>query len=790
MRISVGKNRFEKVWTTREVTWEQFAKKCSQTLRTNETMEEYKKASKKDQASIKDVGGFVGGIFKDGKRKNGNIECRSMLTLDLDNAVPDVWGVITGVLKCKCLIYSTHKHTHENPRVRLIIPLAREVSAQEYEPISRWVANLIGIEMVDDTCHEAHRLMYWASTSRDGEFVFEEQDGELLSPDEVLATYKDWRDTSEWAFSNRYIQKFNSNIEKQADPREKKGIVGAFCRTYSVTEAIDKFIPDIYQPSVNEGRYHYVKADSMAGVIIYNDTFAYSHHATDPCHGILMNSFDVVRLHKFGYLDEGIVQGTPVVKFPSFTAMRRFAMEDEEVKKELISNSVDDDFKEENKGNNDWLVKLDVDKKGKIKPTLSNLVEIFRNDVSLKGISYNEQTYNIDVKNKNKLPWNRVKDGWSDVDMSALKVYIEKKYYIWSPAKIKDALNTVILERTFHPVREYFEKLPKWDGVKRVETLLIDYLGAKDSKYVRAVTRKTLVAGVARIYEPGVKYDSVLVLTGAQGVGKSMLLSKLGGKWFTDALTLADMKDKSGAEKLQGFWIIELSEMAGMRKVDIESVKSFITRQDDTYRQAYGTVVESHPRQCIICGTSNNNNFLRDITGNRRFLPVEVSRNAKKHPISITQQEIAQIWAETLILYKNGESLTLDKDEVVLADIMQKQALEVDDREGLVKEYLEKKIPKKWASMSLNDRRYFLAGKDINSQEEGTELRQKVCALEIWSECFSKEPSSISKRDSYEIKTIMEKIEGWSAYDGSTTGKLRFGNFGVQKAYVRSKFIE
>jgi predicted P-loop ATPase len=203
--------------------------------------------------------------------------------------------------------------------------------------------------------------------------------------------------------------------------------------------------------------------------------------------------------------------------------------------------------------------------------------------------------------------------------------------------------------------------------------------------------RKTLVAAVARIYEPGIKFDYILVLNGSQGIGKSTFFAKLGGAWFSDSLTVSDMRDKAGAEKLQGYWILELGELAGLRKIDVETVKSFITRTDDKFRQSYGINVENHPRQCIIVGSTNNiSGFLRDITGNRRFWPVRVSGGKKS---VWDMEDVEQIWAEALLRYKEGEALLLKGDEELMALEEQRDAMEADGREGLIGDYLETLIP-------------------------------------------------------------------------------------------------
>lgn len=792
MRIAVGNSRMDKKWKNKDMSWDDFKQKCSQTIRTTETVAEYRKMSKPAQDNAKDVGGFVGGALKQGKRKNGFVDGRSMLTLDLDHAVPEVWDAVTMLFDFKCLMYSTHKHTPEAPRVRLIIPLSREVSAEEYAPVSRMVAKDIGMEMVDDTCHEAARLMYWPSTSSDGVFLFESQDGPMLNPDDILARYKDWHDTSEWPMSSRQSEIVKRTIAKQADPLEKEGMVGAFCRAYSIEEAIDTFIPDIYKPSAMAGRYDYIPADSSAGVVIYDDKFAYSHHATDPACGQLMNAFDVVRIHKYGALDDKAKPDTSPSKMPSFKAMVDFAIKDEKVKLQLAKErelQAADDFDDGNDVN--WQTKLELDKNGGISESLTNFVTILRYDQRLHEIAYNEHSCGISIRDAELLPWDQLKPGWSDADLASLTAYLDRVYHIFSPSKLKNALLTITAERSFHPIKEYLEGLPVWDGKKRLETLLIDYLGAEDSSYVRAVTRKTLVAAVARVYEPGIKFDTVLVLSGPQGIGKSMFFAKLGGVWFSDSLTISDMRDKTGAEKLQGFWIMEIGEMNGIKKVEVETVKSFASRQDDKFRVAYGTVVESHPRQCVICGTSNSQHFLRDVTGNRRFWPVQVTGECEKHPWNMDKHLLEQIWAEALTLYNAGEELILKGNDAEMAAEKQQEALENDDREGLVREYLDKLLPADWAKLSLSEKRMYLAGDEFTTQNRaGVAPRDKVCNLEIWAECFGREPANIRKQDSYELNAIMAKIDGWKRYDGNKSGKLSFKDYGSQIAYVRTAIAD
>lgn len=786
IRLSTGNSRMEKKWNLVEMELSEFRERISTTHRTSETVEQYRKMNKAQQDSIKDVGGFVLGTLKDGRRKKETVLTRSGLTLDMDYGTPDIMDEIEMFFDFHCMIYSTHKHTPEKPRLRLIIPLAREVTPDEYGAVARKVAEEIGIELFDDTTYEPSRLMYWPSTSADGEFVFREIEGKTLDPDAVLSQYKDWRNTAEWPVSKRQQTIVQRNIQKQANPLEKPGIVGAFCRTYSIRDAIDTFLQDTYKHSAMPGRYDYIPADSQAGVVIYEDRFAYSHHATDPACGKLMNAFDVVRLHRFGDLDAKADPDGDPSKLPSFKAMQEFAVQDEAVRIQLGKEReqlAQSEFNTEDDEN--WQTALELDKQGKVKDTMANIAAIVSHDENLKSIVYNEFKGCIDVIGP--LPWKQVKPGFNDSDVANAKLYFERVYGIWSPAKFKDALLAVVAaERIYHPIKNYFAGLT-WDGVPRLDSLLIDYCGAEDTPYTRAVTRKTLCAAVARVYEPGRKFDSILVLSGPQGIGKSTFFAKLGGPWYSDSLAISDMKDKTAAEKLQGYWILELGELAGIKKVDVETVKSFVTRVDDKYRQAYGAIVESHPRSCIIVGTTNSESgFLRDITGNRRFWPVQVSEKSPHHPWDLT--DIDQVWAEAIQAYKDGETLFLSGEIAQMAYAKQQEAMESDDREGLVQDYLDRLLPENWDTMDLYQRRTFLSGGEFGDTPiEGTVSRDRVCIMEIWCECFGKERQNLRKADSYELEGILNKVGGWERYAGNASGKMRISGYGIQRAFIRNK---
>ena len=787
MDICIGNSRKDKFWKNEEISLEKFIKRISTTIRTSETMEEYNHLPKSKQDDIKDVGGFILGKLKDNKRRKENVLSRSALTLDMDYGSENIVGELKNSLTYRTLIYSTHKHKKSKPRLRLIIPLDRNVSPDEYSAISRMVASEINMDLFDDSTYEASRLMYWPSTSCDGEFIFEDIKKDILKADDVLKKYENWKDTKSWPTSSRQKIVFKNNLNKQADPLTKEGLIGGFCRTYSISDVIEKFLGHVYEESEFRGRYDYIPASSSAGVVVYDDKFAYSHHATDPASGKLLNAFDLVRTHNFSHLDKiEDLEKKPSNKLPSFKAMENFVLQDEKVK-QLLSKERQDLAKmefevvQEEEVNTSWQNLLELDKKGNVKSTMSNMAIIIRNDINFKNIVYNQFKCSIDVVGK--LPWKQIKSGWSDADMACAKLYFERVYKIWSPLKFKDALLAVTSsERVYHPIKEYFKTL-KWDKVSRLDTLLVDYLGAKDNIFVREVTRKTFCAAVTRIFEPGKKFDSILVLCGPQGIGKSTLFSKLGKEWYSDSLSLCDMKDKTAAEKLQGYWLLELGELAGIKKVDVEVIKSFISRTDDKFRKAYGVNVESNPRSNIIVGTTNSEGgFLRDITGNRRFWPVMVSGNSNLKPWDL--KDVDQIWAEALYRYEQGEELYLKGDVSKMAKIAQQEAMASDAREGIILDYLETLLPTNWNEMTLYERRAYLNNKELIASK-GIVRKSEICIMEIWCECFFRERQDLKRTDSYEIEGILNRIGGWERMTSNKSGKIRFEIYGPQRAFIR-----
>ena len=785
LNVALGSSRKTKKWKNRTLQWSELLEKLSETVRTPETLAEYRAMSRDQQADRKDVGGFVGGYCNNGSRTD--VAFRSVLCLDADFADADLWPDWELLYGHAAAIYSTHKHTPEKPRLRLVIPLSREVNLDEYQAIGRRVAATLGIDKFDDTSYQPQRLMYWPSTSSDGEYVFEHIDAPLLDPDQVLATYHNWADVSSWPVSSRMADVVKKASTKQKDPLTKPGLVGAFCRAYTIQEAIAAYVP-VYQPCDEPGRYTYTEGSTASGVVIYDDRFSYSHHGTDPASGQLCNAWDLVRLHSFSDLDLDCDPDTPATNRPSYKAMQELAASDNLVKRQLLEDrqaEADADFDalpddpDTNVGDTEdksWRDKLKLTDKGTVAQTIQNVVIILTHDPKLAGrLALNEMQHNIVTLSS--LPWRKVKgpSPWGDNDDAALRLYLEKFYGVTSKDKIFDAVNVAAQRGAFHPVREYLDSCV-WDGVERLDSVLIDYLGAEDTPYTRAVTRKSLVAAVARIYRPGCKFDYMLTLRGRQGLGKSAIIRKLGGEWYSDSFTT--MQGKEAYEQVLGVWIMEVGELAGMRKAEAESIKLYISKQVDRFRPAYGRRTQEFPRQCIFIGTTNEAQFLRDATGNRRFWVVDTPNDPTSDMWDdLTPDVVRQIWAEAVQRYKDGETLYLPKELEAVAREVQETYEEENPRAGIIADYLDRLLPDGWDDMDLYARRAWL-----ESDAQGVHQRTHVCTLEIWAEALGGVPDKLDRYTSKEIRDILGRMTEWR-HRGN---KLRsFKPYGRQRYFER-----
>jgi putative DNA primase/helicase len=779
LAIAYGSSRQAKTWSNKQISFDDLKDRLKTTIRTPESAEEYKKMSRADRETAKDHGGFVGGVLANGRRTISSVEKRSMVALDGDRITPEFLDDYENLCPYTSALYTTHSSTPESPRVRLVFPLTRDVTPEEYVAVARYLAQSLNIDYFDECSYQVNQLMYWPSTPANGVFVFKETDGGWLDPDAILSAHPEWHDPTRLPTSSRESRANTTKQKKVQDPLTKSGPVGLFNRTYfPVTKALETFLSDVYEPTSDPNRWHLIESSSVAGVEIKDDRFVYSHHAKDPAYLQLCNAFDIVRIHRFGDMEEK----------KSYSAMCDFVMEQDDVKMTAARERMADaetDFTDASDGNDDWKKKLKyMSRSTLLQNTVYNLNLILANDPDFRNFAFNEMANRIQVTGP--LPWDRPEGNefWRDADTAQLKSVIDIRYLPFSSRNYDVSFTKIADDRHFHPVRDYLNSLPEWDGVGRVEDLFIRYLLADDTEYVRTVTRKTFAAAVARIYEPGTKFDCVPVLDGDQGIGKSSIVKDLvTSDYYSETLSLTDMDDKSGAEKLQGFWVVEIGELAGMKKADIEKVKAFLSTSDDKYRPSYGKVVESHPRQCIIIATVNGERgYLRDITGNRRFWIIKCHQKKQRKAWDFDENFRAQFWAEAKEIWKSGEKLYLEGDVLEAAEKEQRGAMETDERVGMVEEYLNTPVPENWDDMDLYARRNFLQGSEFGNPDHGAlHLRDVISNAEIWCECFGKNLPELKSSDSYLIAALMTQVEGWER----TNERKKQAFYGRQRLYRR-----
>ncbi len=791
LEVATAHSRLAKKWKNKKCTWADLVKRCSTTKRTDETLAEYAAMSREEQSNIKDVGGFVGGYLAGGTRKTANVLYRTVATLDIDYGTPDVWDDFTLQYNFAALLYSTHKHTKEKPRFRLVIPLSRQVTPAEYEPLCRKIADGVGIELFDTTTYQLPRLFYWPSTSKNGEFITEVQDGPACNVDEILSSYKDWRDVSEWPTAARERDVIAHDVRKAGDPLEKPGLIGAFCRVYSIEEVIEKFLPDVYEATASPGRYTYKKGSVAGGLVCYDGRFAYSHHETDPASHLLCNAFDLCRVHLFGIQDEGS-ETKETTKLPSYAKMQEFAAKDKAVRvllareKQAEAESDFTDFEGTSDSTTDdqakdWREELEYDKKGNIQNTNRSRTVIARNDESLKAIRYDLFKGEFTVTDRQSRFRSMAGAGIDNIAAANIAGYLEDAYGLKINYKeiVGKLLYPLVAERGYNPVKDFITS-ERWDKTPRIDTLLVKYLGADDTELNRAITRKWLIAAVKRVFEPGCKFDNVLTLQGPQGIGKSWFLTTIAGDWYNGNFSFS-AKLSEQREIIADSWIVENGELAGMKKADVESAKAFISNVEDKYRRPYGALVEHFPRHCVLAATTNEDYFLRSTTGDRRWWIVTTKGNGEVSAwLDELRATVPQIWAEAYTYYRQGEPLYLPAALEQQARKMQEEhnAAAGDALLEPLREWLNILVPADWPHWTIARRlSYFRSRDPLDS--DGTMQRDRICVQEIRAEFPHRE---ITRYTAQQIGKLMQHCPGWERANST----VKIPQYGQPRGWVRT----
>ena len=734
VRFASGTGRNLGKATNQTKSYKSFVEDFRRPMVTSERQKDYQKMSELDQKHLKGVAGWIYRTQVDGPVRNrGSGLPSDFITLDLDYATPEFVERLLSDdpgLDCEFFVHSTRSYTPEKPRLRMFILVDKAVPNELYGPVSRITAQILDPDMVhvDKVSFRPAQMMFRPTASKDQEFIFHRHVGPAFDWSEALDAFEltrgDWRDISNLPVTAG--EQLREIAEKAEVPTDKPGPVGDFCRAYDIPAAIEKFLSDKYEPTDSSSakpRYTYLGGTTTNGAEVQDDgLFLYSHHGSDPCSDMLVNSFDLVRIHLFGDKDKGKDEADgPMAKRPSFQAMMEFISNDKDYLAQVVKSKYDisamnadftDDMidgeveiDEEDDTNDilalvgtpirrnedgapisepspparasrakkpppkdDWISDLELTQNGDIISNSPNIGQIMQNDLRTRdSIEYNQFHAKV-VTRKTlatrlpfipKFPVTDLINGepMQDHHLHAIRMVLE---YENGPGKTGYGLKTVTdrdltsaIEitahlNTFHPVREFLTGL-KWDGRKRVESMWIDYLGVDDNPYTRMVAKHFLIAAVARAFEPGHKFDFVPILFGAQGKRKSTMISILAKSWAGE-LKGNFRDEKHLVEQMMGCWIMELPELSSFKGSIIEDVKAFISATSSSVRLSYGKLPKVFQRQCVFIGSTNEEEFLNDPTGNRRWWPLKVQCEMINTDKLV--RNVDQIWAEALVLYQ------------------------------------------------------------------------------------------------------------------------------------------
>lgn len=856
--------------------WPDLCEKLGRTNRDNLTTREFYKLSETAQHKRKNTGYFVGGTFDKGARKVTALKVRTVLTLDVDNCdvnrASELFDPFDGPLsEVEYFAYTTRSHAPERPRIRVVIPLAEPIHPDKLDPVTRLVAQKLdpAMETVDPVSFRPAQIMYLPSTNQDAEFRSKRNRGRLLDANELLTAFGDWSNYNLLPRSPR--EKSPRKVANKAqDPTTKRGLIGAFCRIYTVHDVIDKFLSDVYVPGETgpDGteRYTYTKGSTTNGVVVYEDgKFVFSWHGTDPAGGRLSNAFDLYRIHKFGHLDrpddidKAEEENNPTL-LPSYKAARdalpeeatevmaeltralydqeamaddaEFELdEDDAIDPEVNSDSVTEietpadatPSQKRDKATSpavpaaepapakDWLDDLDRNERGGVKNTLHNVILILQHDKRFIGrIAYNEfMSTNVIIKRIRAKQYGHdtgpIQDkGNGDIIgggavLAIIRAILEGPRgegktgwgMVVKDKDLRDAVDRVALDHKFHPVREYIKRC-RWDGELRLGKLLHTYWHVPDNKYHSIVGELWLVGTLARVFEPGHKFDSMPIFEGPEGLGKTTGPQALLRPEWSGQFEANPSEPEEVVENLQGKVFVEMAELNTMIRSNTESMKALVSATVNRTRLAWERGAKEYLRQCTFYGTTNDREYFKDRQGNRRYWPILVDQ-----PVDIDGliRDRDQIWAEVYQVYlwyrrNHDPSRPLPlyiRDPKVKAYAEEQQASRVVQDEyasmkGMIEAWLDEPVPESQAKPGWKpgeDEEYGVA-----RGGENLIRREVVCINDILLLCLDTRVNSDGGNRNNQarksIGAILTNSRGWVKGKNS-----RCGQWGVQQVWMR-----
>jgi predicted P-loop ATPase len=713
-------------------------------------------------------------------RDNRSVARRSaVLAMDIDNPEDAFDLVVEATLAdYTYVIHTTHSSTPSEPRYRLLVQTDRDMAPDEYVMATEALAARLGKDQFDTGTFQAARFMFKPATRKPEWYDSWSNDGVPIPVDDLLVEYD--RDLSELPMPKPGRNK--------RDPFAIDGVVGAFNRVY---EDLDDLIEAYGLPYVkdNDDRYSLAGASSEAGFgpIAGAPGLYFSHHANDPAYGQTCSSFDLVRLHWYGVEDESAKPGTPVNKLPSHELMLAQATQDARVVAAMFDEQtaefgewVDEEDGDAEDVDNSWRARLVLNNRGRFVDEIANWDLIRNNDRVFSLLYFNLLTQSPEAAGN--LPWRKVKPlsrTFDGIDHAELRDYIERHYrFRASKEQVDHLVQTTVGKRRVSPILDYLEAL-EWDGVERVETCLP---GAADTRYNRLVARRVLAAAVARVYEPGLKWDHTLVLQGDEGLGKSTWIERLAhvgiDERHTYHYTLGPIHSKDTLLAMHRSWIVVSDEGHSLRKSDNDALKEFLTRTHDVFRMPYDRDTMVHPRQCVIWSSTNDETFLTRQRGNRRFLMVRCLEKVDFE--ALTPAYVDQLWAEAVAIYKSGERLYLNDEESLLAELERDPFLEEDTNMGVIEDFLATPVPMDWWTKSPMARMQWKVDRDQGFEAEGDVVVDRTCTRQLWHEALGQRIPP-RRTDLLEIAQSLREL-GWVS-----TGHGHFPGYGTQTIFVRKE---
>ena len=708
------------------------------------------------------------------RRKNA-IVSRSAITLDVDHPEPEFLERIELTFPYAAIVHTTFSSKPDTPRYRLIVPTDRDMKPDEYLCAANSLVQQLGKDQFDPSTDQPERYMFKPSAAEPSWWKYVVVDGDPAPVEKLLLEFEEDLTRKPLPRPNR----------TKRNPLEIDGIVGAFNRAYLDWDLLIKEYELPYD-KVDDERYQLIGAKSLAGMGPISEAphFVFSHHTSDPAYGKTCSAFDLVRLHRFGDLDESSSPQTPVNKLPSTLAMLELASIDHRVLAEqvgLVFDEVDIEAILDGEDPEDtpeaWKVRLRRKTTGEPHDEAGNRAIIAECHPVFRKLRYNRMTLAIEYMGS-RLPWRtepitELTRSFNEVDRYELGELLETELrFRTSKTNLDMMVNSSGHRKPLDPAKEYLESLT-WDGVSRIETCLPEVADPEDP-YTRLVLRRCLVGAVARVFEPGIKWDHMLVLYGKEGLGKTTWVSKLARGW-DDTLGRIDSKDTLLA--LQRTWIMLSDEGHSLRKSDTDALKEFITRTKDLVRRPYATDIELLPRRCVIWSTTNDATFLRNEEGNRRYLILHVEKPINLE--ALTDQHVGQLWAEAVHLYRAGEPLYLNREEAKLAAVRREAHVEDDIVRGYVEQHLERKYPADWDDRTPESRQDWIqTGREF---EAGTLTLDRVCVAQVYVEELGGKRSDIRSTAAREVRRVLTSLPGWT----ELSGLHRHPQYGPQRVFER-----